>query len=162
MKLPSEIIQEISESDDVVHEVGNPTTAMIGAILFYLDRQALLASKEPKGEITKEFPEGKENYCPHCYFGRGMVVLREYCPNENKPKECECGCHTSPHSDNEMIKNGCDVCFEFYHNKPKSEFDCPTCGKKMTEVWDKVAKKYTGHLWRCKNCMKDDIIISIG
>ena len=38
-----------------------------------------------EGEITKEFPEGKDNYCPQCYFGsppdfKGKgVVLRENC-----------------------------------------------------------------------------------
>ena len=32
-----------------------------------------------KVEITKEFPEGKENYCPRCYFEDNKVVLRKDC-----------------------------------------------------------------------------------
>lgn len=32
-------------------------------------------------EITKEFPKGKENYCPRCYFDNEKVVLRNVCPH---------------------------------------------------------------------------------
>lgn len=32
-------------------------------------------------EITKEFPEGKENYCPRCYFEDDKIVLRKDCPH---------------------------------------------------------------------------------
>ena len=38
---------------------------------------------------------------------------------------------------------------------------CLNCGRKMIEVKDPIAKKYTGHLWRCK-CMPKGMIISIG
>ena len=37
--------------------------------------------------ITKEFPAGKENYCPRCYFGEPpdffvqKVILRKDCPH---------------------------------------------------------------------------------
>jgi predicted RNA-binding Zn-ribbon protein involved in translation (DUF1610 family) len=41
------------------------------------------------------------------------------------------------------------------------KINCPNCGKPMTQVWDKIAKKYTGHLWRC-SCMSKDTILSIG
>jgi len=35
--------------------------------------------------MSKEFPKGKENYCPICYFEDEKVVLREDCPhNQNK------------------------------------------------------------------------------
>ena len=42
--------------------------------------------------------------------------------------------------------------------------NCIVCGRKMVEVFDDIAKKYTGHLWRCEYCMKDnpDLVISIG
>ncbi len=30
-------------------------------------------------EITKEFPEGKESYCPRCYFEDDITVLRKGC-----------------------------------------------------------------------------------
>ena len=36
------------------------------------------------GEITKEFPEGKENYCPQCYFEDDKVILRKDCPHKIK------------------------------------------------------------------------------
>jgi len=32
-----------------------------------------------KEEITKEFPKGKENYCPQCYFEDDIVILRKEC-----------------------------------------------------------------------------------
>ena len=34
---------------------------------------------EDKGEVTKEFPKGKENYCPACYFDGGGVLERGKC-----------------------------------------------------------------------------------
>ena len=38
------------------------------------------------GEVSKEFPLGKENYCPKCYFGEppsfvGRIILRKECPH---------------------------------------------------------------------------------
>lgn len=38
---------------------------------------------------------------------------------------------------------------------------CPLCGKKMHEVIDSIAKKKTGHQWRC-DCMPKGLVISIG
>jgi len=35
-------------------------------------------------EKTKEFPEGKENYCPQCYFEDEKVVLRADCKGHAK------------------------------------------------------------------------------
>lgn len=35
-------------------------------------------------EKTKEFPEGKENYCPQCYFDDDNVILRKECPHNLK------------------------------------------------------------------------------
>ena len=35
--------------------------------------------KEIKEQITKEFPLGKENYCPRCYFESDKVILRVDC-----------------------------------------------------------------------------------
>lgn len=29
--------------------------------------------------MNKEFPQGKENYCPKCYFGDEKVILRNDC-----------------------------------------------------------------------------------
>ena len=45
-----------------------------------------MSQRKDLGEITKEFPEGKENYCPKCYFGeppefKGKVILRKDCPH---------------------------------------------------------------------------------
>lgn len=37
-------------------------------------------------EITNEFPEGKENYCPRCYFENDKVILRKDCPH-NQPTD---------------------------------------------------------------------------
>ena len=40
-----------------------------------------------KNELVKdeegrnEFPEGKENYCPRCYFEYEIVTLRKGCPH---------------------------------------------------------------------------------
>lgn len=33
-----------------------------------------------------EFPEGKENYCPRCYFEDEVVVLRKDCKH-SKPHD---------------------------------------------------------------------------
>ena len=38
---------------------------------------------------------------------------------------------------------------------------CLKCGKKMIEVYNKIAKKYTGYLWWC-DCMPKKSILSIG
>ena len=32
------------------------------------------------GEVTQEFPDGKESYCPACYFEDDKVVKRKDCP----------------------------------------------------------------------------------
>lgn len=31
------------------------------------------------GAISAEFPKGKENYCPQCYFEEDVVILRGEC-----------------------------------------------------------------------------------
>ena len=43
--------------------------------------------------------------------------------------------------------------------KPKRPI-CQNCNKPMKQVWDKIAKKYTGHSFTCK-CMKG-LVLSIG
>ena len=46
----------------------------------------------PMQEPTnKEFPRGKENYCPRCYFEDEMTVLRRDCKH-NKDQEPTKGC----------------------------------------------------------------------
>ena len=67
-----------------------------------------------KEEITKEFPEGKENYCPKCYFqNEGRVILRKDCPHNNPPclncwhhhmnkAEHDCPCHSAPSKDTQF------------------------------------------------------------
>jgi len=47
-------------------------------------------------------------------------------------------------------------------NKKKERPHCPSCGKPMEEVIDKIAGKKTGYLWRCKKCMPENVSISIG
>lgn len=34
--------------------------------------------------ITGEFPDGKDNYCPQCYFEDNKVVLRGDCKGHTK------------------------------------------------------------------------------
>lgn len=34
-------------------------------------------------EVTKEFPGGKEAYCPRCYFEDDKRVLQSDCPGHN-------------------------------------------------------------------------------
>ena len=41
---------------------------------------------DKKGEITREFPEGKENYCPRCYFEDDKVILKTDCPHNQSSK----------------------------------------------------------------------------
>lgn len=56
------------------------------------------ASALPTHQV-KEFPQGKEAYCPRCYFENEKVVLRTECPHqvkEEKPSyvsagKCHCG-----------------------------------------------------------------------
>ncbi len=38
---------------------------------------------------------------------------------------------------------------------------CLNCNKPMVEVYDSIAKKKTGHSWRC-SCMPKNMVISIG
>lgn len=48
-----------------------------------------------KDEITKEFPKGKNSYCPKCYFGEppefeGKVILRKDCEhNQLTPSDVD-------------------------------------------------------------------------
>ena len=34
---------------------------------------------EIKGKVTEEFPAGRENYCPQCYFENDEVIIRGNC-----------------------------------------------------------------------------------
>ena len=36
--------------------------------------------------LLKEFPLGKENYCPQCYFENDKVILRIDCPHYSIPQ----------------------------------------------------------------------------
>lgn len=36
-------------------------------------------------EKTKEFPQGKENYCPRCYFEDDKVILKSECKHRPLP-----------------------------------------------------------------------------
>lgn len=38
---------------------------------------------------------------------------------------------------------------------------CPKCGKQMYEVWDSIARGYTGYNWKCK-CFPKKLVLSIG
>ena len=40
-------------------------------------------------------------------------------------------------------------------------YKCFRCGRHMEEVFDQIAKKYTGHLWKCRTC-NPHFTISIG
>ena len=37
--------------------------------------------------ITQEFPKGKEEYCPRCYFENDVVILREDCPHRTTKQD---------------------------------------------------------------------------
>lgn len=39
--------------------------------------------------LLKEFPQGKENYCPRCYFECDKVILRINCPHSAIKKVAE-------------------------------------------------------------------------
>ncbi len=46
------------------------------------------------------------------------------------------------------------------HDKPQI---CVSCKEPMKEVYDEIASRYTGHLWRCDKCMKNpEMILSVG
>lgn len=38
-----------------------------------------------QSEVTPEFPQGKEAYCPRCYFEDEETTLRSDCPHNKKP-----------------------------------------------------------------------------
>ena len=49
-----------------------------------------MENQRDKGEVTKEFPQGKENYCPRCYFEDDEVILRINCKhNINQDKNAK-------------------------------------------------------------------------
>ena len=37
--------------------------------------------------ITQEFPKGKEEYCPRCYFEDEVTILREDCPHRTTKQD---------------------------------------------------------------------------
>ena len=46
-------------------------------------------------------------------------------------------------------------------SKIKSMQICANCLRPMQQVKDPIAKKYTGHLWKCK-CMPKNLVLSVG
>ena len=38
---------------------------------------------------------------------------------------------------------------------------CINCGKEMIEVFDEIAQRFTGHLFRCE-CMPEGVVMMIG
>ena len=44
----------------------------------------------------------------------------------------------------------------------KEHLKCITCGREMDEVFDNLAKEYTGYLWTCAECMPKEVIVSKG
>lgn len=44
--------------------------------------------------------------------------------------------------------------------KNEERMNCIVCGEEMEEVVDTIAKKKTGHLWRCK-CMPENVIVAV-
>ena len=100
----------------------------------------------------KEFPEGKENYCPRCYFEDGKVVLRKDCSHSQSPDKAnflqvgrtiECGtCHPSEYPNCIEIRKGIEPpippCNCICHDKISSTdtFNIRECinGHKMTGV----------------------------
>lgn len=78
-----------------------------------------------KGEVTKEFPEGKEKYCPRCYFENDKVILR---------KDCEHNKCCDRYNGDLDITGSCIFCKKYLgksvHNPcPYGNDDCPICKK---------------------------------
>ena len=89
-----------------------------------------------KGEITKEFPEGKESYCPQCYFEDDKTILRKDCPHNNSPdtfntKECING--------HKMTGVGFDDCC------PEDEAPWKESGVEWLKFEEEFAKIYYGN-----------------
>lgn len=53
----------------------------------------------------------------------------------------------------------CSICFNLENVLTRPI--CRGCGKEMIPVFDKIAKKFTGHLWKC-TCMQDGLVLMIG
>ena len=43
-------------------------------------------------------------------------------------------------------------------NEEKGNPKCLICEKEMEEVYDEIAKEFTGHLWECKKCMPGKVL----
>lgn len=73
---------------------------------------------------------------------------------EPKEKQCDCGCHTSPSSSEEMRRNGCDLCYsgsEYYprhKEQPReSSWDEEFYGEFVTPILSDKGK-LIGYKWK--------------
>ena len=80
-------------------------------------------TNKPCGNCHKDH-QG-QTICGDGVFGKEMTQESE--------KTCDCGCHTSPHSDEEMRKDGCDLCYVESECKHGCKVgNCGNCGLQST------------------------------
>ena len=63
---------------------------------------------------------------------------------------------------NPMPKNSTDKKIKIIRRTYRKRLNCLNCGEPMRQVKDEIAKKFTGHLWRCEKCMSKGKVLSIG
>jgi hypothetical protein len=59
-----------------------------------------------------------------CKHGLPISACYKCSPTQPKENKCDCPCHTSKSSSEDMKKNGCDLCYcdsEYYPRHPKSQ-----------------------------------------
>lgn len=81
-------------------------------------------------------PNEKKPCCTQCSSDPYGVKYsyQERCHDKSCPchlppqeKKCECGCHTSPHSDADMKLRGCDYCYRVYDHSSQEQTEKKKC-----------------------------------
>lgn len=106
------------------------------------------------GEVSEEFPQGKESYCPQCYFDDDKVILRKDCPHnspmtpqDKQPGKCCEKCNINTAS------------FSYRRGREPNEFGClnPNCPchtePNNLEAWEKELAQILGDKhWEICDC----------
>lgn len=68
-------------------------------------------------------------------------IINKQVEEHDKVGICDCGCHTSPHSDADMKINGCDLCYEGSEYAPRHPDKRNVLRSSMLKVAKKFANK---------------------
>lgn len=69
-------------------------------------------------------------------------IINKQVEEHDKVGVCDCGCHTSPHSDADMKINGCDYCYEGSEYAPRHPDKRNVLVSSMKKVGEEIIKGF--------------------